>query len=170
MNCFVYHICRQQDKFDFTKGYVGISSNPSYRWQRHKLYEKDGRLINAYRKYDDIIEYVLVEGNRKYCLDLENKLRPIARMGWNLVAGGGMPPSHKGKRMSQAQKDNISKSNSGVHGPRWKGYWIVDSEKFNTSIDVAARFGCTTKTVCNRVKNPDYPTWTFEPAERKSRK
>lgn len=129
---------------------------------RHKLYEKDGRLKRVYAKYPDIIEYVVLEGSREYCLFIEKHLRPLPRMGWNLTEGGGDPPNQKGKIMSETQKRNIGKANSGVNGPKWKGWWIVDGVRYDTTIDVAKVYGVTTKTVCDRAKNPKFPNWTFE--------
>lgn len=167
MTCYVYHICREADKYDFSKGYIGISSNLEYRWYRHRNCNENPHLTNAYAKYEDIIEYVLIAGSRDYCLNLESKLRPENRIGWNLTKGGGLPPNHSGKEMSQDQKDKIGKANSGTNCANWKGWWIVENIRYETLKEVAARYNCTTKTVYNRAHSSKFPDWEFEPKGRR---
>lgn len=38
--------------------------------------------------YEKIIVGKLVVASIEYCLDLENKLRPVSHTGWNILAGG----------------------------------------------------------------------------------
>lgn len=168
MLCYLYHICRVSDKLDFTKGYIGVSSNPNYRWERHKKYEsKNTPLRRAYNKYDDLVEYLVLAGTRDYCLERERALRPTPRLGWNTVEGGGMPPSHKGKQMSDSQKSNIGKANSGTNSYGWKGWWVIDGERYTTTKEASIKFNITRKTVRDRVANPLFPNWVFEPKEKR---
>lgn len=170
-SCYLYHICHEKDKYNLQKGYIGISDNPAYRWMRHKKYEKkNGHLQKAYRKYTDIIEYIVLQGSREYCLYLETQLRPEKGIGWNMEKGGGDPPNLRGKVISQSQKDKIGRAQSGIKSSKWKGWWIVDGIIYNTTIEVSAFFNVTTKTVCNRCKNPKFSNWIFKPAERKGNK
>src|SRR6476660_9387781 len=143
MNCYVYHICREQDRGDITKGYIGISSNPGYRWMRHKKYEKqDSHLRRAYAKYDDIIEYILVQGSRDYCLMIEEKARPVKGIGWNIEKGGSAPPIQYGP-MSEAQKQKIGKANSGMNSAGWKGWWVIEGIRYLTTKEAANAHGVT---------------------------
>ena len=85
-----------------------------YRFAQHDLLArtgKEGYLYNAMRKYGDrIIVQTLLEADEDYCLDIENKLRPSPRIGWNAGIGGqntmrGYKHSEQSKqRMSDASK------------------------------------------------------------------
>ena len=92
--CSVYHICRESDRFDYSKGYIGVSKDTSKRWSRHRTDPCNPHLGNALDKYDDISFYVLVSGSEKYCYELEEELRPDSEMGWNIIPGGTKPPRH----------------------------------------------------------------------------
>lgn len=162
MSCFVYHICRIQDKGDLSKGYVGVSVNPTYRWNRHKKYEKqDSPLRRAYRKYSDIIEYIVLESNEEYCYDFESKVRNQDHQGWNIVPGGYKPPNRRGIPQSEDHKSKIGIANSGSRSAMWKGYWIVNGERFITLKEVSMKYSCTTKTVHNRAFSSKFPEWSF---------
>lgn len=69
----------------------------------------------------------LVEGDDDYCLDLEKRLRPTAKIGWNIQVGGGsgwlglthsqatkdkLSAMHKGRTVSEETKHKMSKSSS----------------------------------------------------------
>ena len=93
--CYLYHICRICDKYDFSKGYIGVSSKPSKRWASGG-YKTNPHLMNAIKKYDDIVRYVITFGTERRCLLMEARLRPENNIGWNIATGGGKPPSPKG--------------------------------------------------------------------------
>lgn len=162
---YVYHICRVPDKYNFSKGYIGISNNPEYRWLRHRKYEKGNHLQNCYKKYNDIVEYVVVKGSRDYCLFLEQSLRPSKGIGWNQAAGGGDPPSRRGIPQSQVTKNKIGIANSGSKNLKWKGWWSVDNQLFESSSQAAKFFNVTKKTIRDRCYNEKYPDWKFIPKE-----
>ncbi len=94
--CKLYHICRERDKFDYSKGYIGVSFHPSKRWEHHRNRNENPHLRNALDKYTDIIYYVFMEGYEDYCYKIEQDLRPVCNTGWNINIGGSKPPSPKG--------------------------------------------------------------------------
>jgi hypothetical protein len=97
---------------------------------------KDYPIYCAFRKYGEslVIETVL-EGDNEYCLNIEYKLRPEPKIGWNLLCGGqrgslgtkasietrrkqsesrkGVKNHFYGKSHSQESKDKISKAKVG---------------------------------------------------------
>lgn len=160
---YVYHICRESDVGNFSEGYIGITANPVERWTSHKGGYSGSVVVNrAYKKYDDLVESIVLEGSKELCLYTEMVLRPHSRMGWNLTEGGGYPPSAKGKIMSQRQKDRIGASQRGKLHHGWKGYWVIDGVSYESMNQASAALGCAKRTVRNRALNPDWPAWTFE--------
>lgn len=95
--CYLYHICRAADKYNFSVGYIGISTRPSKRWASGG-YKDNPHLSSALKLYNDVIRYVVIVSTVKGCLRREAKLRPTKNIGWNIAAGGGMPPSPKGSK------------------------------------------------------------------------
>ena len=78
----------------FSQGYIGVSKEAERRWNYHKNYGENTHLKNAINKYtwDGLIKEVVLEADMDYCLDIEAKLRPSDKIGWNITAGGGKPP------------------------------------------------------------------------------
>lgn len=79
-----------------TQGYIGITGRTSRdRFKGHlkESKRKDRKkymIHNAINKYkDQVILQTLVICDDDYAKDLEYKLRPEPRIGWNTVAGGG---------------------------------------------------------------------------------
>lgn len=86
---------RRSTQFDiWTEGYVGITSNKDKRITAHVYSES--HVGNALRKYPDIEIVTVFEGTVNECLAAEILFRPGDAIGWNIVAGGGIPPSFKG--------------------------------------------------------------------------
>lgn len=108
---YLYHICREQDKYNLSEGYIGVSNKPSRRWSSGG-YKDNPRLSNALNKYTDIVKYVIKLGTEKECLANEGFLRPERNMGWNIAKGGGKPPSPKGtdRCVSKLSKDQRRKT------------------------------------------------------------
>jgi hypothetical protein len=96
----------------FSQGYVGVSKQPERRWNYHKNYGENTHLRNAINKYtwDGLIKEVVLEADTDYCLDIEAKLRPSDKIGWNIVKGGGKPPItlwNKGRKIPVDELEKI---------------------------------------------------------------
>ena len=90
-NSVVYWIHRPCHTDIFSEGYVGITTHPTRRWQEHRLNAKNNRRATIYKalnKYDDVQFDVILMGDRKYCEEIEIKLRPKPEIGWNIAIGG----------------------------------------------------------------------------------
>lgn len=96
----VYWI-RHADHTDLmTQGYVGVSGRFNKRMLEHFKFSENRHLRFAINKHgwDNLIKSQLLISTEEYCLEMERKLRPEDKLGWNIVAGGGKPPSALGKR------------------------------------------------------------------------
>lgn len=161
----LYHAHLPDNLGNFNTGYIGITDNFQQRVMRHKAgYSGSPVLKRALAKYKDIIFTPISEGSRSDMLELEHYFRPTQK-GWNACAGGGDPPSAKGKRMSETQKSKIGVSNSGRANSKWKGWWVVDGTAYESARICANALGVTKRTVLNRVLNPNFTNWTFKETE-----
>jgi hypothetical protein len=127
---FVYHI-RTKEITSLDDGYVGVTGTnnnnktPLVRLEEHN---KAGRFC-AYGKKEDLIVDVLFEGPDEECFDLEKKLRPSERIGWNISPGGeggfkgnhfvkqnGMPWNNKAQqtRRERLESGKIQVWNKGI--------------------------------------------------------
>lgn len=98
----VYWI-RHKDHTDiFSEGYIGVSKNVEKRWNDHFNSPKNKHLKNAISKYglDVLVKTIVIVGEEKYCYDLESKLRPNKKIGWNIAEGGKKPPSAIGNKFN----------------------------------------------------------------------
>lgn len=95
----VYWIKSKEHTDFLTQGYVGVTTNLEQRMKSHKKQKK-----YLWRRFDICIEVLLV-GGEEFCYEIENKIRPTERIGWNKNAGGLKPPSRRGKKASQETKD-----------------------------------------------------------------
>ena len=98
-------------------GYVGIAGNFEQRMFAHKSCAKtgkDGSLYNAIRKYgwESLVKEIVLIADDDYCLEIEKKLRPVPRIGWNIAIGGGeISGSHlKGTKQSDEHIANRKKA------------------------------------------------------------
>lgn len=101
---WIHHI----NHFDiFSQGYVGISNQPSERFNQHKS-NTNKHLSNAFDKYrEDVVLDIILESSEEYCKYLEQILRPKENIGWNIAIGGGMPPpadSERNKKIANIRK------------------------------------------------------------------
>lgn len=110
---FVYwaHLPEHTDML--SQGYIGFTSGTvEKRWAGHLSDAKRCPHIIFYKalaKYGDkIVLETILEGDIDYCLDVENKLRPTNKIGWNIKVGGdygsiGVIPSDESrKKMSES--------------------------------------------------------------------
>lgn len=96
MSFYVYHI--HLEGMGITEGYIGISKNPKERFASHKRGQEDSLVHRAIVKYKDKIRFKIIEvcDTLQDALWTEFCLRPLPKMGWNIAAGGGMPPDSSG--------------------------------------------------------------------------
>lgn len=119
----VYWI-RHPDHTDiFRQGYIGVSDKPEERWAYHKKRQENNHLRNAINMYgwDVLLKETVLIGDKDYCLYIESKLRPEDKTGWNIVKGGGLPPSvpwNKGKKASPQEVERLRRIRLGKPGPR----------------------------------------------------
>jgi hypothetical protein len=92
---YVYWIRLPERTDILTEGYIGVTSKSSE--ERFKGHLKDCnrkdrnpyRIQNVLRKYKDVIVVeTLLIADLQYCYDVEQKLRPLKKIGWNTAAGG----------------------------------------------------------------------------------
>jgi len=134
---FVYWIHLPEQTNVAIEGYVGIAMNFEQRMSAHKSCAKTGKeqtLYNAIRKYgwDNLVKEVILVSNENYCLEIEKKLRPVPRIGWNIAIGGGeITGAHlKGVKQSEQHLANRKKALAGrVSGMKGKTHSQEAKEK-----------------------------------------
>lgn len=114
---FVYWIHLPEQTNVAVEGYVGIAINFEQRMFAHKSCAKTGKeqtLYKAIRKYgwENLVKEIILISNEDYCLEIEKKLRPAPRVGWNIAVGGGeVTGAHlKGVKQSEQHLANRKKS------------------------------------------------------------
>jgi hypothetical protein len=113
---FVYWIHLPEQTNVAIEGYVGIAMNFEQRMFAHKSCAKTGKeqtLYNAIRKYgwDNLVKEVILVSNENYCLEIEKKLRPVPRIGWNIAVGGEASGAHL-KGIKQSVQHLANKKNA----------------------------------------------------------
>ena len=111
---FVYWIHLPEHSDPFSEGYVGVTvRSVERRYKDHVSYAIKGTypISHAIKKYGDkLVVDTLVDASEDYCYELEQKLRPNEKIGWNLVKGGSKPPSRQGYKHSDEVKKKISEA------------------------------------------------------------
>lgn len=71
-------------------GYVGITKSPERRFKEHQTRTKNpSNVTKKILENSDLVQYEVIHcGDFTSCLQLEGKLRPKARIGWNVAKGG----------------------------------------------------------------------------------
>jgi hypothetical protein len=79
------------------QGYVGISKRFQRRIWEHLKLTQNRYLKNAINKYgwNNLVKEKVLIGKEDYCLEIEARLRPADKIGWNLVKGGNKPPVNR---------------------------------------------------------------------------
>jgi len=94
----LYWIHLPEHKDMFSEGYIGITKHTAkqrfrghYKAAHHKQRNTNCPIYNAIRKYGDslIVETVVIS-DIDYVLDLEEKIRPDVKIGWNVKSGGAI--------------------------------------------------------------------------------
>lgn len=111
--CSVYWLRLAEHTDMFTQGYVGVSKNASSRWKYHRKSKENPHLAAAIEKhgFDGLVKQIVLIADKSYCLDIERKLRPSRKIGWNIEIGGGNPPA---KRNSTSFSKGLIPWNKGV--------------------------------------------------------
>ena len=118
----VYWVHRPEHTDILRQGYVGISKRFERRIWEHLKLTQNRYLKNAINKYgwDNLVKEKVLIGKEDYCLEIESKLRPADKIGWNLVKGGNKPPItiggfkkgmtawNKGKACTEETKAKVS--------------------------------------------------------------
>jgi hypothetical protein len=93
----VYWVHRPEHTDILRQGYVGISKRFERRIWEHLKLNQNKHLKNAINKYgwDNLVKEKVLIGKEDYCLEIEAKLRPADKIGWNLVKGGNKPPINR---------------------------------------------------------------------------
>lgn len=112
----VYWIRKIEHTNPLCEGYIGITNNLHRRLQEHKRTQKS-IVYNALNSIDNIqIDVLHTVDTALDALEYEKMYRPSERIGWNICAGGGMPPSAegrvsnmKGKKFSEEHKLKLRK-------------------------------------------------------------
>ena len=124
MNYCVYWIREQSHTDMMSQGYIGVSSNADKRFTAHKEMNRgtNAHLRHAIKKYgwDNLIKSVLIYAEKDYCLDIERKLRPANKIGWNLTVGGGLPPIMTGPQPKLKGRLVWNKGKTGVYSEESK--------------------------------------------------
>jgi hypothetical protein len=133
----VYHIYVEPS---LNSGYIGITKNITLRFSQHGWKRKNSNkhLRNALAKYGNAVKFSVVADGLDYeaASLVEEMLRPSPNIGWNIAAGGNIPPNPKGKIRSAQYRANISKSKLGAQNPMF-GKKIEFSESHRKNISKA---------------------------------
>jgi len=107
----LYWIRHENHTDIFSQGYVGVSNNVNARLNQHFKRTKNKHLEYAIKKYgwNNLVKQVVLIGDDNYCLNIESKLRPKDKIGWNITVGGGLPPSAKGKKFGSPSIETKAK-------------------------------------------------------------
>lgn len=102
----------------FSGGYAGISKDVSLRWKQHCKSKDNPKLKNAISKYkDSTIFEVIADGlTETEAKAYELLLRPTENIGWNIAAGGGLPPDATGRKHKPESIKKFSGELNGRYG------------------------------------------------------
>lgn len=115
----VYWIRLPEHTDVFTQGYVGVTKNTAKsRFCGHlqeattKRRSQTSRLHNYIRKHgrQGLIFETLVISDLEYAFELEKKLRPTERIGWNVAIGGLNVVNPGGYKLSPETRKKMSES------------------------------------------------------------
>lgn len=110
----VYWIRTKEHKDPMTQGYIGVSVDFEKRMHQHEIRMNDCEMLQRAKEkhgWNNLIKSIIVIGEKDYCYLVEKKFRPEKRIGWNILPGGGEPPSWEGKSHTEATKIKMSINN-----------------------------------------------------------
>ena len=119
----VYWIHLPEHTDMFSEGYIGVTKNTAKdRYRLHcqhaeRNQDKNYLIYNVINKYgsENLIVDTLVICTEDYAYDLEVKLRPDKKIGWNLAAGGVNAGNYSGYTLSDKTKKKMSEAKIAWH-------------------------------------------------------
>jgi len=94
----VYWIHEPRQTDPHSEGYIGITSQPiDKRFKDHRYNNKNIHLKHRCRSENVTCEVLHDHLSETDAKRIEWEYRPIERIGWNIAAGGDIPPSRRGK-------------------------------------------------------------------------
>lgn len=117
----VYWIRYDAHDDPFNEGYVGITKQLDQRMKEHRHNKILGSRLKKGAKFEVLYENL----DKEEACKIEEKYRPIERIGWNVNRGGNIPPSQLGKSYEgQLRKGEdrteAQKRASSIHSKRMK--------------------------------------------------
>lgn len=91
MNYTIYWLRLPEYTDIFSQGYVGITNNIRRRFNEHRNSKGETKLSRRILSYgwDTVIKEILIENlDKKDAILLEEMLRPVDNIGWNVLKGG----------------------------------------------------------------------------------
>lgn len=125
----LYWIHKKDHKDPHKEGYIGITTDFKNRIAYHSNYA-NSIVSKAIKKYkEEVVFEILLEGlDEVSAKSLEEYYRPKDKIGWNIVKGGGIPPSKKGFDFSNTKvtlkgenRTSRQKEASKIHSENQKG-------------------------------------------------
>ena len=139
----VYWLRREDHTDMFSQGYIGVSKHVERRFNEHRTRNDNPILKRAIAKHgwDNLVKQILVVSDEGYCLDVESKLRPADKTGWNLTKGGGMPPINRWRKGLKMTPEEIALMSARMKGrPAWnKGVPITEATRAKLSVALTGR-------------------------------
>lgn len=134
----VYWIHLPEHTDVFTQGYVGVTKNNSKARFRGHVQEattmrrsKTSRMHNYIRKHgkEGLICETLIICEIDYAFDMEFKLRPSERIGWNVAVGGKNAVNPGGYKLSEETRKRMSEARKGIKKSKEAIQKLIDSTK-----------------------------------------
>ena len=143
MSTSVYWIHHPEHTDMFTQGYIGISNNTKQRFHEHRYKTNNTHLKNAIKKYgwDTLLKTIILVADESYCLMIESQLRNIDKIGWNIIKGGGKPPTtpwNKGKKLPKTKLAHLDNHMFKKGHKPWNDGLVYTIELINKIYDIGS--------------------------------
>jgi hypothetical protein len=117
---YVYWLQDTKNADIFKTGYVGVTTRPKSRMSQH-IFEANMK-VKANKSFTDalvsgnVVMKIIFFGTKFECAVLENKLRPLQSIGWNINSGGGSVEGLSMRTLNKTRFTNLkSKVKSKSH-------------------------------------------------------